>query len=147
VDPLGYRDPFGLDGWGNDFADWLDSKIDAVQRYLNLLMSYTNHGIEGYARVIFSLRIHSKNRTAVETDEELNRIPKVRNSAVSNRAGSKIPLSGTVLPSEWFSHLKKSLWVGNHICKRASDPLTQTSVGPSFGTVATIAGAIVEMLF
>jgi hypothetical protein len=26
-------DPLGLDGWGNDLADWLDANIDYAQRY------------------------------------------------------------------------------------------------------------------
>jgi RHS repeat-associated protein len=31
--PLNYRDPFGLDGWGNDLANWLDKKIDVASEY------------------------------------------------------------------------------------------------------------------
>ncbi|MGH9966426.1 MAG: RHS repeat domain-containing protein [Pyrinomonadaceae bacterium] len=32
--PLGYRDPLGLDGWGNDLADWLDRQIERLHRRL-----------------------------------------------------------------------------------------------------------------
>jgi RHS repeat-associated protein len=32
--PLSYSDPSGLDGWGNDLADWLDDRIGGAQRYL-----------------------------------------------------------------------------------------------------------------
>jgi RHS repeat-associated protein len=32
--PLTYSDPSGLDGWGNDFAGWLDDQIGDAQRYL-----------------------------------------------------------------------------------------------------------------
>jgi uncharacterized protein RhaS with RHS repeats len=31
--PLGFIDPMGLDGWGNDFADRLDSTFDTAQRF------------------------------------------------------------------------------------------------------------------
>lgn len=31
--PVSFRDPLGLDGWGNDAADWLDRKIDYAQQY------------------------------------------------------------------------------------------------------------------
>jgi len=31
--PLSFRDPLGLDGWGNDLADWLDNRIDKAERY------------------------------------------------------------------------------------------------------------------
>lgn len=31
--PLKYSDPTGLDGWGNDTADWLDGQIDKAQQY------------------------------------------------------------------------------------------------------------------
>jgi len=30
--PVNRIDPMGLDGWGNDVADWLDAKIDNLQR-------------------------------------------------------------------------------------------------------------------
>ena len=31
--PMHYRDPFGLDGWGNDAADWLDARIEYARQY------------------------------------------------------------------------------------------------------------------
>ena len=31
--PMNFRDPFGLDGWGNDVANWLDKKIDVASQY------------------------------------------------------------------------------------------------------------------
>jgi len=31
--PLRYSDPTGLDGWGNDFADWLDRRIEYARGY------------------------------------------------------------------------------------------------------------------
>ncbi len=31
--PIRYRDPFGLDGWGNDAADWLDARIEYAREY------------------------------------------------------------------------------------------------------------------
>ena len=31
--PLNNRDPFGLDGWGNDLANWLDQKIETARQY------------------------------------------------------------------------------------------------------------------
>lgn len=31
--PLAYSDPSGLDGWGNNLANWLDSKIGAAEPY------------------------------------------------------------------------------------------------------------------
>jgi RHS repeat-associated protein len=31
--PVNRLDPMGLDGWGNDVADWLDAKIDNLQRH------------------------------------------------------------------------------------------------------------------
>ena len=31
--PLNYRDPLGLDSWGNDFADWLDEKIEYARQF------------------------------------------------------------------------------------------------------------------
>jgi RHS repeat-associated protein len=31
--PLNYRDPLGLDGWGNDAADWLDERIEYAHQY------------------------------------------------------------------------------------------------------------------
>lgn len=30
--PLNHRDPLGLDGWGNDTADWLDGQIDTAHK-------------------------------------------------------------------------------------------------------------------
>ena len=32
--PANIIDPLGLDGWGNDVADWLDNKIEAGRQYL-----------------------------------------------------------------------------------------------------------------
>ncbi len=32
-DPQHFVDPFGLDGWGNDAADWLDDKIDYARKW------------------------------------------------------------------------------------------------------------------
>lgn len=31
--PQAFVDPFGLDGWGNDFADWADRKIEYARRF------------------------------------------------------------------------------------------------------------------
>jgi RHS repeat-associated protein len=31
--PLNYKDPLGLDGWGNDAADWLDQRIEFARQY------------------------------------------------------------------------------------------------------------------
>jgi RHS repeat-associated protein len=31
--PLSFRDPLGLDGWGNDVADWLDGNIGYANQY------------------------------------------------------------------------------------------------------------------
>jgi RHS repeat-associated protein len=31
--PVNHRDPFGLDGWGNDAADWLDTRIEYAREY------------------------------------------------------------------------------------------------------------------
>jgi RHS repeat-associated protein len=31
--PLNYRDPLGLDGWGNDAANWLDARIEYASQY------------------------------------------------------------------------------------------------------------------
>jgi hypothetical protein len=32
--PISFTDPMGLDGWGNDFADWADRQIEAARRRL-----------------------------------------------------------------------------------------------------------------
>ena len=34
--PINYRDPFGLDGWGNDLANWLDKKIDVASDFYQM---------------------------------------------------------------------------------------------------------------
>ena len=31
--PLNYSDPFGVDGWGNDAADWIDRRIEVAREY------------------------------------------------------------------------------------------------------------------
>ena len=31
--PVNYRDPLGLDGWGNDAADWLDRRIETARKF------------------------------------------------------------------------------------------------------------------
>ncbi len=52
--PLGRTDPMGLDGWGNDSADWLDSRIEAMRGYLgsNPDAVYFNTGVN-YATNIY----------------------------------------------------------------------------------------------
>lgn len=52
--PLGHTDPLGLDGWGNDTADWLDGRIGALHQYLgsNPDAVYFNTGVN-YATNIY----------------------------------------------------------------------------------------------
>jgi RHS repeat-associated protein len=61
--PLNFRDPFGLDGWGNDVANWLDQKIDVAQQYwqyndqewvangINKTIGDVSHGVADLFRV------------------------------------------------------------------------------------------------
>jgi RHS repeat-associated protein len=40
--PLNFRDPRGLDGWGNDVADWMDKRIESGRQYFEPNPDATN---------------------------------------------------------------------------------------------------------
>jgi RHS repeat-associated protein len=55
--PLSYRDPLGLDGWGNDTADWLDERIRyAQQSYYYSDQEWIQNGVnDSVAQVLYGL--------------------------------------------------------------------------------------------